>query len=191
MDWYWSREAAPEPLQSRVPLLWPPALACRPPASPLSTFPPPCAPNTSPPAFLPPPPSPPLQWGQTPLHWAARAGHTHVVALLLMSPGVDPLSRDSVVRGALRGLRGPTACPMPLPSAAGWRDSARVGAGQWKGRHSLAAAGGPARRSGSRQALSRGRRLGPHAGGDDAAHPSRLHCRPIWHAAQGDELRLP
>ena len=39
--------------------------------------------------------SPPLQGGWTPLHWAATYGHAPVVALLLATPGVDPLARTT------------------------------------------------------------------------------------------------
>ena len=66
---------------------------------------------------------PPLQDGYTPLHAAALNGHASVVALLLAIPGVDPLSKD-VVRSVEKDLSGRLSCPTPLPSAAGWQDSA-------------------------------------------------------------------
>ena len=91
-------------------------LPCRPPPPPPWPRPltPPAPPLTPPPPFLPPPPHPPLQRGQTPLHWAAFYGRAPVVALLLATPGVDPTLKDKV-RGAQRWLRGLPACPTPLP----------------------------------------------------------------------------
>ena len=142
----------------------PPDAPCTPLSPPHPPRPCPCPPPPLRPFLLhlvplpPAPSSPPLQRGQTPLHRAAINGHAPVVALLLATPGVDSLARVGEVRGAQRRRIGPPACPTPLPSAAGWLDSAGLGAEVRKGRRSRAAAGGPARRSGSRQGLSRGRR---------------------------------
>ena len=114
-----------------------------------------------PPSLIFPPPPPPLQDGLTPLHMAAIEGHVPVVALLLASPGVNPLAKD-VVRGAQRRLRALpaclSACYTPLPSAAVSWGSAGLCAGQRTCSRSRAAAGGPARCSGSRQGIIRGRR---------------------------------
>ena len=63
---------------------------------------------------------------------AALNGRAPVVALLLATPGVDPLAKEKLVRGAQRRLRGPPACPTPLPSAAALHDSAGLGAEEWK-----------------------------------------------------------
>ena len=92
---------------------------------------------------------------------AAEKGHAPLVSLLLATPGMDPLAKD-VVRGAQGRLRALSAClspcTTPLPFAAVSWGSAGLCAGQRTCSRSRAAAGGPARRSGSRQALSRGRR---------------------------------
>ena len=53
--------------------------------------------------FVPPACPPPLQYGCTPLRAAAIGGSAPVVALLLATPGVDPLAKDEV-RGAQRWL---------------------------------------------------------------------------------------
>ena len=45
----------------------------------------------------PPPHHPPQQSSETPLHVAAYYGYVPVIALLLATPGVDPLARDSMV----------------------------------------------------------------------------------------------
>ena len=56
----------------------------------------------------------PLQGGLTPLHVAADSGYVAAVALLLATPGADPLARGGLVRGAQRERRGPPlACPTP------------------------------------------------------------------------------
>ena len=116
------------------------------------------------------PPLPQLQYGNTPLHAAAMNGSAPVVALLLATPGVDPLAKTRV-RGTQRWLRGPPACPMPLPSGAVWLDSALLGVERRKLPRSRAAAGGPARRSNARSSGStlgvswRRRRCGRGAGG--------------------------
>ena len=54
--------------------------------------------------------SPPLKLGMTPLHVAAAYGHTPVVALLLATQGVDPLTKDRV-SGAQRSAQGPACLP--------------------------------------------------------------------------------
>ena len=52
----------------------------------------------------------------TPLHAAAYRGYTSAVALLLATPGVDPLAKTAV-RGAQRWLRGlPAVLSAPRPS---------------------------------------------------------------------------
>ena len=75
--------------------------------------PPPCAPPPFPSPFLPHPS--PLQAGVTPLHVAAECDHAPVVALLLATPGVDPLAL--YVRGTQRRLCGLLffQCPSLLP----------------------------------------------------------------------------
>ena len=65
-----------------------------------------CPPKST---HLRPPPRLPMQHGRTPLHEAAVEGHAPVVALLLATPGVDPLAMNRV-RGALRRPKGPV-CP--------------------------------------------------------------------------------
>ena len=45
-----------------------------------------------------------MQWNETPLHIAAGMGHAPMVALLLATPGVDPLAIDSLVRGTQRAF---------------------------------------------------------------------------------------
>lgn len=66
--------------------------------------------------FSPPPPPPsPLQYGGTPLHVAVGSRRTPIVALLLATPGVDPLSKDAV-RGAQR--RFSRAFKLPIPPSA-------------------------------------------------------------------------
>ena len=106
-------------------------------------------------------------------------GHAPVVALLLATPGVDPLARNRV-RDALMAARDPPACPTPLrvPSAAAWREHAGLCAEHRKCRHSRAAAGGPARCSvarKSRQALlsCSGRSLGSLVGTSVSSDASR------------------
>ena len=79
--------------------------------------------------FLLPPPPPLLQSDMTPLHAAAANGHAPVVALLLATPGVDPLHKNKV-RGAQKPACLHTclpAFPTPLPSDAGWLDSSGLG----------------------------------------------------------------
>ena len=86
----------------------------------------PCRPRHAPPTcplewpslplvILPPTPPLPLQSGATPLHAAVASFRTPVVALLLTTPGVDPLAK-SRVRGAQRHLRAclPAANPSSL-----------------------------------------------------------------------------
>ena len=108
-----SREAAPEPQKSVQSA--PPVLPFRPPSLPAFRLAAPPAP-LRPPSLPPPPPSPPLQGGDTPLHWAAYYGHAPVVALLLATPGVDPLAKTRV-RDAQWRLRGPACLPAPHHSA--------------------------------------------------------------------------
>ena len=43
------------------------------------------------------------QHGWVSLHWAAYKGHVHIVALLLATPGVDPLAREGLVRPTTGG----------------------------------------------------------------------------------------
>lgn len=71
--------------------------------------------------------TPPLQSGVTPLHVASINGISSVVALLLATPGVDPLAVNDV--RARRGGSGGClyAFPTPHPSATGWHDSAGLG----------------------------------------------------------------
>ena len=38
----------------------------------------------------------PLQWGDTPLHWAASGGHTTCVKHLLSTPGINVNIKDGV-----------------------------------------------------------------------------------------------
>lgn len=58
----------------------------------------------------------PVQYGATPLHVAAGCGHTAIVALLLATPGVDPLARDTQVGGSGTLLSvGLTGTFTPLP----------------------------------------------------------------------------
>lgn len=54
-----------------------------------------------------------LQSGWAPLHAAAAIGHAPVVALLLATPGVDPLLKTGMVRGACSGGRLTTLSPTP------------------------------------------------------------------------------
>ena len=58
------------------------------------------------------------------------------------------------------GARLPAPRPIRVPSAAGSHDSASVCVERWKSRCSSAAAGRPARRSGSTQGVNRGRSWG-------------------------------
>ena len=127
--------------------------------------------------------SPPLQSGSTPLHAAAASGSAPVVALLLATPGADPLATDWV-RGAQRRLRGPLVCPTPLLAAAGWRDSAERGAEEWKCRRSRTAAGGPACCSGARsrrKGLSRvvHKGVGSHRSGAASVCPEYLESNVV------------
>ena len=85
-------------LQSRVTLLTPSGAPLR--LAPHFPFP-----------YLPPPP--PLQYGWTALHMAAMRDRAPVVALLLATPGVDPLAKSKGVRDTQRRLRG---LPVPRPS---------------------------------------------------------------------------
>ena len=58
---------------------------------------------------------PPLQDGLTPLHVAAMYGYASIIALLLATPGADPLARDKVGRGDARSAQGLDylpACPL-------------------------------------------------------------------------------
>ena len=91
-----------------------PRASLRPPPPPNPQ--PPTPPNPAPPlsaspapfhlyTFLPPLSPPPLQYGDTPLHAAAKTGHAPIVALLLAAPGVNPLVKESLVRGTLRRHR--------------------------------------------------------------------------------------
>ena len=115
-----SREAAPEPQQSRVPLL---RFPLQPRSIPRPIFlvtgfifppgtPPTHTPTHPPTPHLTHPPSLPLQRGWTPLHAAAWNGRAPVVALLLATPGVAPLAKTRGVRGAQRWLRCLPACLM-------------------------------------------------------------------------------
>ena len=57
-----------------------------------------------------------MQNGETPLHLAALLGHTPIVALLLATPGVNPLAVDKGRRGCGAGPGAPRACFMPVSS---------------------------------------------------------------------------
>ena len=74
-----------------------------------------CPPKST---HLRPPPRLPMQHGRTPLHEAAVEGHAPVVALLLATPGVDPLAMNRVrAAGALRRPKGPACLNHVLLSA--------------------------------------------------------------------------
>ena len=72
------------------------------PAVPLYIPPPPYIPPHFLSPFIPPARPPPLQGDDTPLHMACGNDHAPVIALLLATPGVDPLAKDVV---SLRGTQ--------------------------------------------------------------------------------------
>ena len=98
-----------------MPLCGPLRSHAAPPAFPVAASSAPLRPSSRPLSLPPAPSTPPLQSGWTPLHVAAWYGHAPVVALLLATPGVDPLAKDILVRGAQRRLRGRLPAPRPSP----------------------------------------------------------------------------